>query len=40
VRDFKLDSELKGTIALNPMFDDVVDASRYRFEKSKIMRVV
>jgi NADH-quinone oxidoreductase subunit G len=40
VRDFKLDSELKGTIALNPMFDDVVDASRYGFEKSKIMRVV
>ena len=39
-RVFKLDSELKGTIALNPTFDDVVDASRYRFEKSKIMRVV
>ncbi|MEA2092272.1 MAG: ferredoxin, partial [Campylobacterota bacterium] len=39
-REFKLDSELKGTIALNPTFDDVVDASRYRFEKSKIVRVV
>ncbi|MBU1658559.1 NADH-quinone oxidoreductase subunit G [bacterium] len=39
-RDFKLDNNLKGTIALNPTFDDVVDASRYRFEKSKIMRVV
>ena len=39
-REFKLDSELKGTIALNPIFDDVVDASRYRFEKSKIVRVV
>ncbi len=38
-RDFKLDSDLKGTIALNPTFDDVVDASKYRFEKSKIMRV-
>ncbi|EDZ62836.1 NADH dehydrogenase, subunit G [Sulfurimonas gotlandica GD1] len=40
IREFKLDSELKGTIALNPTFDDVVDASRYRFEKSKIVRVV
>jgi len=39
-REFKLDGELKGTIALNPTFDDVVDASRYRFEKSKIVRVV
>ena len=39
-REFKLDANLKGTIALNPTFDDVVDASRYRFEKSKIMRVV
>ncbi len=39
-REFKLDSELKGTIALNPTFDDVADASRYRFEKSKIVRVV
>ncbi len=38
-REFKLDSTLKGTIALNPVFDDVVDASRYKFEKSKIMRV-
>ncbi|RLA79514.1 MAG: NADH-quinone oxidoreductase subunit G [Epsilonproteobacteria bacterium] len=40
IREFKLDRELKGTIALNPTFDDVVDASRYRFEKSKIVRVV
>ena len=39
-REFKLDSELKGTIALNPTFDMDVDASRYRFEKSKIVRVV
>lgn len=39
VREFKLDSTLKGTIALNPVFDDVVDAGRYKFEKSKIMRV-
>ncbi|MBU0720866.1 (2Fe-2S)-binding protein [bacterium] len=39
-RKFKLDSELKGTIALNPTFDDVSDASRYKFEKSKIVRVI
>ena len=38
-REFKLDNELKGTIALNPTFDIAVDSSRYRFEKSKIMRV-
>ena len=39
-REFKLDSELKGTIALNPTFDIGVDANRYRFDKSKIVRVV
>ncbi|MCW8895691.1 MAG: NADH-quinone oxidoreductase subunit G [Sulfurimonas sp.] len=39
-REFKLDSELKGTIALNPTFDINVDPSRYRFEKSKIVRVM
>ncbi len=39
-RVFKLENDLKGTIALNPTFDDVFDASRYRFEKSKIVRVV
>jgi NADH-quinone oxidoreductase subunit G len=39
LREFKLDEELKGTIALNPTFDIAVDSSRYRFEKSKIMRV-
>ena len=38
-RVFKLQSDLKGTIALNPTFDTVVDASRYRFEKTKIVRV-
>jgi len=38
-REFKLDRELKGTIALNPTFDMSVDSSRYRFEKSKIVRV-
>jgi NADH-quinone oxidoreductase subunit G len=39
-RVFRVDSQLKGTIALNPTFDINVDASRYRFEKSKIKRVV
>ena len=39
MREFKLDEDLKGTIALNPTFDIAVDSSRYRFEKSKIMRV-
>jgi NADH-quinone oxidoreductase subunit G len=38
-RVFKLDPELKGTIALNPTFDSIVDASSYKFLKSKIMRV-
>lgn len=39
-RVFKLDEALKGTVALNPTFDDTFDAGRYRYEKSKIMRVV
>ena len=39
-RTFRLDDELKGTVALNPTFDIDVDNSRYRFEKSKIVRVV
>ncbi len=39
-RVFKLDNELKGTVALNPTFDLGQDFSRYRFEKSKIVRVV
>ena len=39
-REFKLDSDLKGTIALNPTFDTGLDASSYKFEKSKIVRVV
>ena len=38
-RKFKLDENLKGTIALNPTYDIAVDSSRYRFEKSKIVRV-
>ncbi len=39
-RKFKQDNELKGTIALNPIFDIGKDASSYRFEKSKIVRVI
>jgi len=39
-REFKIDNKLKGTIALNPTFDIGVDSSRYRFEKSKIVRVM
>ena len=39
-RVFKLDSELKGTIALNPSFDNSLDLNRYKFEKSKIVRVM
>lgn len=38
-RTFKLDSDLKGTVALHPVFDISIDAGRYRFEKSKITRV-
>jgi NADH-quinone oxidoreductase subunit G len=39
-RVFKLDDELKGTVALNPVFDNLQSASAYRFAKSKIERVV
>jgi NADH-quinone oxidoreductase subunit G len=39
-RVFKLDDELKGTIALNPTFDSGYDYSSYRFLKSKIVRVM
>jgi len=38
-RTFKLDDELKGTIAINPTYDLNLSANRYRFEKSKIERV-
>ena len=40
IRDFKLEADLKGTIALNPAFESAIDASKYRFEKSKIVRVI
>jgi NADH-quinone oxidoreductase subunit G len=39
-RVFKLDDELKGTIALNPTFDGGADYGSYRFLKSKIVRVM
>ena len=39
-RVFKLDTELKGTIALNPTFDSVMNTGSYKFNKSKIVRVV
>jgi len=39
-RVFKLDPELKGTVALNPTFDIDVAESEYRFLKSKIVRTV
>lgn len=38
-RVFKLDEELKGTIALNPSFDINRDKGLYKFLKSNIMRV-
>jgi len=39
-RVFKLDDELKGTIALNPTFDSGYNYGKYRFLKSKIVRVI
>jgi len=39
-RVFKLDDELKGTIALNPTFDSSYNYGSYRFLKSKIVRVM
>ncbi len=38
-REFKIDEDLKGTVAINPTFDLNLNANRYRFEKSKIERV-
>ncbi len=39
-RVFKLDPELKGTIALNPTFDMDVAANEYKFLKSNIVRTI
>ena len=38
-REFKIEDDLKGTIALNPTFDLAVDASRYKFERSRINKI-
>ncbi len=38
-RKFKMDSELKGTIAINPTFDITVETDRYKFERSKINKI-
>jgi len=42
-RLFKIDSDLKGTVALNPLFDKGLSSyslsSNYRFQKAKIVRV-
>lgn len=38
-REFKIDSGLKGTIAINPTFDIAVDKDRYKFERSKINKI-
>ena len=39
IRVFKLETDLKGTIALNPTFDVKTISNRYKFEKSKITRI-
>ena len=39
-RTFEIDSELKGTVALNPVYETTINSGSYRFEKSKIERVV
>ncbi|QSZ40944.1 hypothetical protein GJV85_02050 [Sulfurimonas aquatica] len=38
-REFKIENELKGTIALNPTFDIAVDTRRYKFERSEINKI-
>lgn len=38
-REFKIDNELKGTIAINPTFDINVEARRYKFERSEIKKI-
>ncbi|MEA2100179.1 MAG: NADH-quinone oxidoreductase subunit G [Campylobacterota bacterium] len=39
IRVFKLETDLKGTIALNPTFDVETVSNKYKFEKSKITRI-
>lgn len=38
-RVFKVEDELKGTIAINPTFDITVDPRRYKFERSQINKI-
>ncbi|HIP20947.1 MAG TPA: hypothetical protein EYG70_07465 [Sulfurimonas sp.] len=38
-REFKIDNELKGTIAINPISDIDVQLQRYKFERSKINKI-
>ena len=38
-RVFKVQDELKGTIAINPTFDITVDPRRYKFERSQINKI-
>jgi NADH-quinone oxidoreductase subunit G len=38
-REFKVEHDLKGTIALNPTFDIALDAGRYKFERSEIKKI-
>jgi len=38
-RTFKIDSELKGTIAINPTLGIDVESTRYKFERSKISKI-
>jgi hypothetical protein len=38
-RVFRVQDELKGTIAINPTFDITVDPSRYKFERSQINKI-
>lgn len=39
-REFKLENDLKGTIALNPMSEIDIDFKGYKFERSKINKII
>ncbi|MDQ7042122.1 MAG: hypothetical protein Q9M34_01180 [Sulfurimonas sp.] len=38
-REFKIDNELKGTIAINTIFESDVVSQKYKFERSKINKI-
>ena len=38
-QEFETKDDLNGRILLNPTFDLAVDASRYKFEKSRINKI-